>query len=159
VPGLAVKLGCGYKSKIIGDGGRKQQLIKALQIQGVTNVELIPPISRQELIECYKSADVLFLHLNDYDAFKKVLPSKVFEYAAFNKPILAGVSGYSASFIEANITNAKVFPPCNVELAVQLIEKFSYDGEPRGEFVNNYSRERIMKNMSKSILSVLPEPG
>jgi len=156
VPELAAKIGSGYVFKIIGDGGRKQQLMDALQMQGVSNVELIPPVPRQELILYYKKADILFLHLNDYEAFEKVLPSKVFEYAAFNKPILAGVAGYSAGFIERKITNSGVFPPCNVERAAQLIAGFSYDGEPRDEFIHNYSRESIMNNMSKSVLSMLP---
>jgi len=31
-------------------------------------------------------ADVLFLHLNAYKAFEKVLPSKIFEYAATGRP-------------------------------------------------------------------------
>jgi len=156
VPELAAKIGSGYVFKIIGDGGRKQQLMDALQMQGVSNVELIPPVPRQELVLYYKKADILFLHLNDYEAFEKVLPSKVFEYAAFNKPILAGVAGYSAGFIERKITNSGVFPPCNVERAAQLIAGFSYDGEPRDEFIHNYSRESIMNNMSKSVLSMLP---
>ena len=45
------------------------------------------------------STDVLFLHLNDYSAFRKVIPSKIFEYAATGKPIVAGVSGYAAEFL------------------------------------------------------------
>ena len=46
---------------------------------------------------------ILFIHLNAYPAFEKVLPSKIFEYAATGKPILAGVSGYSADFIRNNL--------------------------------------------------------
>ena len=52
-------------------------MVQALAEEGVTNVELIPPLNRDRLIEAYQAANVLFLHLNDYDAFKKVLPSFV----------------------------------------------------------------------------------
>ena len=72
---------------------------------------LLQPVKRDELIEIYQSADVLFLHLNDFDAFKKVLPSKIFEYAATGKPIWAGVAGYAAEFITSKIENSAVFFP------------------------------------------------
>lgn len=155
VPQLASKLGDSFKLQIIGDGGRKAALIEAIKEAGVSNVQLLPPISRSELIEYYQKADVLFLHLNDYDAFKKVLPSKIFEYAAFNKPILAGVSGFSAEFIKHNVTNAAVFYPCDVDGAAKALENLSYECEYRVEFVKNYLRENIMSNMSASILSLI----
>ena len=98
-----------YQFCVIGDGGRKQQLIDSISY--TDNIELLPPVNRQELIEEYLKADILFLHLNDYPAFKKVLPSKIFEYAATGKPILAGVSGYAADFIESELLNAEVLPP------------------------------------------------
>ena len=46
---------------------------------------------QHELLNYYNQANILFLHLNSIKAFEKVLPSKIFEYAASNKPILAGV--------------------------------------------------------------------
>lgn len=155
VPDLAEALGRDFKIQIIGDGGRRKQLIEALEIKEIDNVELISPVPRNELVEYYNRADILFLHLNDYDAFKKVLPSKVFEYAAFNKPILAGVSGYSAKFIDARVANSGVFPPCDVPAAVKAIKSFSYNTTSRTEFIKDYARGNIMKKMSKSILELL----
>ncbi len=155
VPGLAEALGCDFKIQIIGDGGRRKQLVEALRIKEIDNVELISPVPRKELVEYYNRADILFLHLNDYDAFKKVLPSKVFEYAAFNKPILAGVSGYSAKFIDECVVNSEVFPPCDASAAVKAVKSFSYNSTPRTEFIKGYARGNIMKKMSKSILELM----
>ena len=87
-------------------------------------------MKRDELIKIYQSADILFLHLNDYDAFKKVLPSKLFEYGALGKPIWAGVAGHAAEFIKENITNAAVFSPCNVNDAVKSFESLEMVTEP-----------------------------
>ena len=39
-------------------------------------------MARPALVEAYGAADVLFLHLGVQPAFEKVLPSKIFEYAA-----------------------------------------------------------------------------
>jgi len=107
VPQLAKRLGPNVRFKIIGDGGRKEALRAAVSKHGVGNVELLPPIGRRELVEAYKAADVLFLHLNDYPAFKKVLPSKVFEYGAMGKPVWAGISGFAATFVKAELSNAR----------------------------------------------------
>lgn len=155
IPDLASKLGNEFRILIIGDGGRKQQLVDALNHTDIKNVELIPPVSRDKLIKYYNRADILFLHLNDYEAFKKVLPSKIFEYAAFNKPMLAGVSGYAAEFIQMNIANSEVFPPCDACEAVRSIANLSYDGKLRQDFIAKFSRENIMCEMTESILSLV----
>lgn len=154
IPELSLKIKNNFRLLIIGDGGRKPQLVDAINKLDVKNVEFIPPVNRQQLIEYYKQADVLFLHLNDYIAFEKVLPSKVFEYAVFNKPILAGVSGYAAKFITDNVSDAHVFPPCNSEAAFKLLNNISFECVNREEFIKKFSRKSIMSEMSSSILSL-----
>src|SRR5690606_33202754 len=109
VPQAAHRLGDSYKFVIIGDGGAKGKLKAELDRLQVSNVELRAPVKRAELLEIYREADVLFLHLNDYDAFKKVLPSKIFELGAYDKPIIAGVAGFANEFIKKNIPNRILF--------------------------------------------------
>ncbi|MDX1538540.1 glycosyltransferase family 4 protein [Arsukibacterium sp.] len=153
IPALAKRLGGKAKFRIIGDGGRKQALQQRLN--GLTNVELLPPVSRGELIREYQNADVLFLHLNDYPAFRKVLPSKIFEYAALGKPVWAGVSGYAAQFLEEEVTNSSVFNPGNDEEACCSFEVLELGVKPRTEFINKFSREQIMAEMASDIVSVV----
>ena len=108
---------------------------------------------REELIDAYRSADVLFLHLNDYNAFKKVLPSKLFEYASLGKPILAGVGGYAAEFVAHHIENAAVFAPCDVEGAVRAFDSLELVSRPRPTFVEKYARTNIMDAMADDIIA------
>lgn len=152
IPSLAKKFEGKLNFKIIGDGGRKAQLEEALKLSEVTNVRLIPPVERRELIRVYEESDILFMHLNDYDAFLKVLPSKVFEYAALGKPIWAGVSGYSARFIDEYVTNAVVFKPCDVFDAANKFSQLNLDMCNRAEFIKEFSRDKIMQEMALSIL-------
>lgn len=153
IPGLALRFADRLQFNLIGDGGRKQQLVSALASAGCTNVRILPPVKRCELIRIYQSADILFLHLNDYDAFRKVLPSKLFEYAALGKPIWAGVAGYPAEFIENNINNAAVFEPCDVNDAVKSFYSLEVVTRPRIEFVENFARINIMRKMANDIIS------
>jgi glycosyltransferase involved in cell wall biosynthesis len=113
-------------------------------------------MSRTNLIAEYQGADVLFLHLNDYEAFTRVLPSKVFEYAALGKPIWAGVAGYAADFIRGQVTNAAVFPPCDADAALRALDTLVLRAAPREEFVRRYARRDIMRRMAKDIAAHLP---
>lgn len=154
LPGLARAMQGRVKFTIIGDGGRKSQLKGALDEAGTENVSLHDPVNRAALVQAYREADVLFLHLNDYDAFRKVLPSKLFEYAAIGKPIWAGVAGYAAEFIGTEIDNAAVFPPCDVEAAVKAFSTLKMQFTSRTVFVQKYARRNIMHALAEDIVSI-----
>lgn len=155
VPQAADRLNDLYKFLIIGDGGAKGKLESELQRLQVKNVELRAPVKREELLEIYHKADFLFLHLNDYDAFKKVLPSKIFELAAYDKPIIAGVAGFASRFIEENIRNKIVFSPGDVDSMVSQLNHYVYKNEVRVEFIEKFERGNINRQMAKSMLSYL----
>lgn len=142
--------------RIIGDGGRREILESRLRELDVCNVELLPPVARAKLLGHYREASVLFLHLNDHPAFRRVLPSKVFEYAATGKPIVAGVSGYAGAFIDREIDGSVVFEPCSVEGLVSALKTLDctcahYD---RSRFKEKYARQAIMRDMAKDVLDL-----
>ena len=157
VPQVARRLDQRARFTLIGDGSRKAQLADALRDAGATNVTLLPPMSRADLIAQYLAADVLFLHLNDYDAFTRVLPSKVFEYAALGRPIWAGVAGFAAEFIQTEIENTAVFPPCDADAALDALERLRLEPTPREDFVRRYARAGIMQRLAADITSYLPQ--
>ena len=152
IPEMADRLKKRITFKVIGDGGLIQKLKDAVFNLGLDNVELVSPMGREALIEEYLKADVLFLHLNDYEAFQKVLPSKLFEYGAMNKPILAGISGYSEEFVKSEISDCAVFSPTDPEDAIKKFESLSYSIKPRVKFIKKFDRENIMREMAKDII-------
>lgn len=144
------------KFRLIGDGGRRKLLEQALVGAGTGNVEILNPVPRAELLRHYEEADVLFTHLNDYDAFRKVLPSKLFEYAATGKRILAGVSGVSADLLKQEVANAEVFAPLDVAAMVAAVERLGRmpPHTDRSGFVRKYSRRNIMAAMAEDIFDL-----
>ena len=154
IPQAAKILGNEFIFKIIGDGGTKNLLQNKIEEFGLTNVELINPVSRDQLLSYYQEADFLFLHLNDLEAFKKVLPSKIFEYATFNKPIIAGVNGYANKFIRDNLNNYILFDPTDVDGLIGQLKIFHPENIDRSEFVEKFARKNIMKNMAATILEL-----
>lgn len=155
IPELAMRLEGRARFRLIGGGGRLRQLETAIAERGCTNVLVESPVARDELIDIYLQADVLFLHLNDYEAFRKVLPSKLFEYGALGKPIWAGVAGYAAEFVNENLENAEVFPPCDVAGALAAFKRLRIADKPRDEFVTRYARDGIMDDMAKDLRSLV----
>ncbi|HTN39091.1 MAG TPA: glycosyltransferase family 4 protein [Arachidicoccus sp.] len=155
IPQAAKELGENFHFKVIGDGGVKQKLIDSINEYGVTNVELSGPVNRKELLEIYNQSDFLFIHLNDYEAFKKVLPSKVFELGAYDKPIIAGVAGFANKFIEENISNRILFLPGDVKDMVRQLKSYDYRNEYRAKFVSEYRRSNINSKLAESMLSYL----
>ena len=144
---------------VIGDGGRRSELAQALARAGTDNVELLPPMSREQLILAYQGADVLLLHLGRQAAFEKVLPSKLFEYAALGKPLLAGVSGYAARFIREEIDNAQVFSPGDVAGAVKGLGALRLADQARPAFIAKYRRLHISAQLAADVLAVAAGPG
>lgn len=64
---------------------------------------------------------MLSLRLNDYPAFTKAPPSKIFEYPVAGRNFFAGVAGYPVRFIDQNVLGGEVSAACDaVGLAAAL---------------------------------------
>lgn len=157
LPEVANTLNESHEFTIIGDGGTRMLLQERLVSLDVKNVQLRGPVGREQLIEYYRDADVLFLHLNDLEAFRRVLPSKIFEYAAMGKPVVAGVSGYASEFISRHIPYASIFHPCDAEgciFALSNSTSIVVDAEKVQLFIEKFHRENIADQLASEILAL-----
>ena len=153
IPQAAKELGSEFEFIIIGDGGTKKLLQYEIENLSISNVVLEKPVNRKELQGIYSNAYYLFIHLNDYPAFRKVLPSKIFELATFGKPIIAGVSGFAAEFIKNEVSDSFVFEPCNDKQLVDFLRSdIASNTIDRKEFKLKYQRSNINNLMAHSIL-------
>ncbi|GAB3894473.1 glycosyltransferase family 4 protein [Spirosoma agri] len=155
IPQAARLLGEQYRFVVIGDGGAVNKLETLIQADTNINVELRKPVSRRELMAEYQKADYLFVHLNDLRAFKRVLPSKLFEYGATDKPIIAGVAGYAAQFVREYIDNSIVFKPGDVENLIAQLRETPYRTQYRADFVARFQRKSIMEAMAQRVIQTV----
>lgn len=156
IPQSAKFLGKNFTFLIYGDGGAKSMLQNEIDKLKVKNVIIKNPVSRSELRDIYNNADYLLIHLNNYSAFKKVLPSKIFELATFPKIILAGVNGYSANFINKEVSDSYVFNPCDISALVSFLKTNKQsDHIDRNKFKTKFDRSLINNQFSSKILKYL----
>lgn len=142
--------------RLIGGGGRRAALEQALKDARVANVELVSPLPRKAIPGEYARANVLMLHLNDVPAFKRVIPSKIFEYAAAGLPIVAGVAGHAREFAVQKISGSYVFPPCDVTEGLAALDR-ALKGPARFDrsaFIAIYRRDAIMDRIAKEVVEL-----
>jgi hypothetical protein len=77
---------------------------------------MISPIPRDQLIDVYNNADILFLQLHSNNYFNKVIPSKIFEYLIFNKPIVYGLNGTAHEILNQYEGTYRFNPDDEIEL-------------------------------------------
>lgn len=155
VPDVAERLPEGWQLWVVGDGGRRERLEKRLEQMPDAPVRVIDPMPRADLISYYRRADALLLHLNDYPALKKVLPSKVFDYAATGKPILAGVSGAAREFLRAHVEGVVIFDPFDTQALVNGLVNLTSESIDRSDFIKRFRRNQMMTAMVDDVLDLL----
>ncbi len=155
IPEAARLLGDAYQFIVIGDGSTLVELETAVRLANINNVTILPPVSRQALLEFYQKADYLLVHLAPVNALKRVLPSKLFEYGATDKPILAGVSGYSAQFVRQHLDNVILFNPGDAHSLTAQLRETPYRLQNRPEFRQQFNRQIITDDMARCIRAVI----
>ncbi|MFW5828259.1 MAG: glycosyltransferase family 4 protein, partial [Alkalispirochaeta sp.] len=146
-----------WEFHLVGYGGAIAKLKARITELGVTNIVFHDPVPRTEVPAFYRDADALFLHLNEIPAFERVIPSKIFEYGAGEKPVIPGVAGYPARFISTNLPDVLLFDPCDVQALVKILSNPlpRISSDDRGEFVTRFRREAIMARLAAWITADL----
>ena len=103
----------------IGEGAEKENLLNQAKKLNLENVTFIPFVPKHEVVRYLSLMDVALVNLKKSDTFKAVIPSKIFEAAALQKPILLGLEGETKGIIES-FNAGTCFEPENEE---QFISK------------------------------------
>lgn len=103
---------------LVGDGAVRESLNSKCRDMGLNNVLFTGRQDKALMPDFLALSDVCLAHLQRKDLFKTVLPSKIFEAAAMERPIILGVEGCAAELLE----DAKAGICIEPENAEQLVE-------------------------------------
>ena len=138
---------------IYGNGSKEPTLRQILNDMDGIQINLCSMVDKPTLKQIYADSDALLLHLDDQMVFETVIPSKLFEYAASNKPIICGVRGWLRQFIENNLDGCFCFDPCDFNQFMKAVDraKQSPTGFEREKFKREYNENEIICRFSDQL--------
>ncbi len=135
--------------KFIGEGVCREE-IELLSIPFSDKIDFHRPLPRSELIKHIKKASICLVPLKDKKLFKSALPSKMFEYMACGKPIIASIKGDAEKIIHDSKAGMVVEPE-NAKLLSDAIMKY-YLNRDRCNLEGENGMTYITKKLSKELL-------
>lgn len=85
---------------IVGDGAEREQLEAASRQEGLGCITFTGRLPKTEVRSALAASDACLVHLRKTPLFETVLPSKLFEAAAMEKPVVLGVRGDAQRLLE-----------------------------------------------------------
>ena len=98
----------------VGAGAERKRAVDRAGALRLTNVTFLDPVPRAEIARYVATADVMLVPLRKSEVFKTVIPSKIFEAAAMERPMLLGVDGEARALVE-RYGAGRFFEPENCE--------------------------------------------
>jgi len=146
----------------VGDGAERSKLLLRKEKENLTNVTLLPSVPKREMPRYLALSDAALVNLRRSDTFKNVIPSKIFENAAMQRPILLGVEGEAQALVE-HYEAGICFEPENetsfLDAIEQLRENTVYQNCQSGcvRLAADFDRARLADRMLSVLKSISEE--
>lgn len=144
---------------LIGDGAEKAKLTSLKNKIQAEKVLMLDSVPKEEIVKYVHALDVALVNLKKSDTFKTVIPSKIFENAALEKPILLGVEGESKALVESY--NAGIaFEPENQEDLIAKIKLLQSDRDLYRSLQDGclkLAKDFDRKNLALKMLNIIEE--
>lgn len=141
----------------VGDGARRRDLVDLSASLGARNISFVGAVPSEVAVDYLALADAIIVPLKKSALFDGALPSKIFEAAAMEKPILLSANGVSADLVREYHAGLVVEPEDPAALAAAILRLRS-DGQLRESFrdgsrrlARQYDRERLANLMLAEI--------
>ena len=107
---------------LIGDGADRARLEAEITRRGLANVRLLGLRPRAEMPAWIASVDVTLVLLRDLPVFETVIPSKIFEFLAQERPVILAARGEIRRLVEEAKAGLVIEPENGEELAAAVLE-------------------------------------
>ncbi len=142
---------------LVGDGHDRPRLMERVVGEGLTNVRMIPAISKAEMPDYLAAADVCIAALEPVPLFDMTYPNKVFDYMAAGRPTVLAIDGVIRDVIEEASAGTFVRPddPDGVANAIVRYEgdreNCRREGENAQRFVGDRFDRREQAEMAETV--------
>ena len=138
---------------LIGEGAEKERIVELAAGRGLSNMRFLSQQPREWIPAYISAADLCLVMLKKTELFKTVIPTKLLEYMACERPVIVAVDGQARQIAEE--AGAGVFvEPEDSKALVKAILNLAKDPEHRREMgakgrqyiVNKLSREKTARD-------------
>jgi len=132
---------------LIGEGAEKERIVELAAGRRLTNIEFLDQQPRERIPAYISAADLCLVMLKKTELFKTVIPTKLLEYMACERPVIVAVDGQARQIVEEAGAGVFVEPENSKEL-VRAILNLAKDPEHRRKMGTN-GRQYIVNKLSR----------
>lgn len=108
----------------VGEGARREFLIEMARGLGLQNVTFLPGVPGDIAVEYLALSDAIVVPLKNSALFDGALPSKIFEAAAMERPLLLSANGLSADVVREYNAGITIEPENSPALAAAVLRLY-----------------------------------
>ena len=144
----------------VGDGAVKKDIVRLAEELNLKNLTFLDAIPKDDVPRFLSICDVSLAPLKKSDTFKTVIPSKIFESSAMQKPILLGVEGQAKEILE-KYQAGLCFEPENksdfLAKLAELLDKKRYRELQKGckTLAEDFDRKKLAQKMLEIVKNVV----
>ena len=138
---------------LIGEGAEKERIVELAAARGLTNIQFLGQQPREQIPAYVSAADLCLVMLKKTELFKTVIPTKLLEYMACERPVIVAVDGQARQIVEEACAGVFVEPENNKGLVNAILD---LAGDPdrrrqmglsgRQYIVNKFSRGKTAQD-------------
>jgi colanic acid biosynthesis glycosyl transferase WcaI len=132
---------------LIGEGAEKQRIVELATTRGLVNLQFLGQQPREQIPAYVSAADLCLVMLKKTELFKTVIPTKLLEYMACERPVIVAVDGQARRIIEEADAGVFVEPENHSALAKAIVD-LAQDHERRLQMGTN-GRQYIVNKLSR----------
>jgi colanic acid biosynthesis glycosyl transferase WcaI len=88
------------KFLLIGEGAEKERIVELVATRGLSNMQFLGQQPRERIPAFVSAADLCLVMLKKTELFKTVIPTKLLEYMACERPVIVAVDGQARQIVE-----------------------------------------------------------
>ncbi len=146
---------------LVGDGAERNRLVRQKRAMGLNNVILLPQQPKSRIPGILAAADACMVLLRDTPLFRTVIPSKIFEAMAMQRPIILGVRGESRQIVDGGRCGICIPPEDAAALAAAVtyladhpVQARRLGENGRRQVVSVYNRDHLAERYGHCIEAV-----
>ena len=149
---------------LVGDGAKRAALTEQARMDGVADrVIFTGRLAKEEMPTVLASSDASLVHLRGIELFGTVIPSKIFETMAMERPIIMGVKGPARKIVMEAEGGVPMEPDSDEELA-RIVTGMADDRagtaamgrRGRAYVLEHYNRDGLAAEYLELLLSLAP---